>query len=86
MPRVQRKEPRQPSSAVAFLYSTDGWPLGQCKMEDVSKTGAKLVHEIKDDMPSQLMLSLSRNGKVRRQCRVVWKKEKELGVRFVNKN
>jgi PilZ domain len=83
MPRVERKDRRQSASAPGYLYSTDGWPLGECQLVDVSKTGAKLVHEIEDEMPAQFMLSFSRNGKVRRQCQTVWKKENEIGVRFV---
>jgi hypothetical protein len=83
MSRVQRKTARQPSSAIAYLYSEDGWPLGECHMRDVSTSGAKLEHEIKDEMPERFLLSFSRDGKVRRLCQVVWKKDKEIGVRFV---
>ena len=83
MSRVERKAVRQQSSAIAYLYSTDGWPLGECHMRDVSSTGARLEHEIQDEMPEQFLLSFSRDGKVRRMCQVVWKKENEVGVRFV---
>jgi len=86
MSRVQRKDPRRPTSATGYLYSTDGWPLGECQMKDISQTGAMLVHEIGDDMPAQFLLSFSRNGQVRRHCRVIWKKEKQIGVRFVAKD
>jgi PilZ domain len=83
MSRVARRAVRQASSATAYLYSADGWPLGECQMRDVSSTGAKLMHEIEDEMPERFLLSFSRDGKVRRHCQVVWKKEKEIGVRFV---
>jgi hypothetical protein len=86
MSRVQRKATRQPSSAIAYLYSVDGWPLGECKMKDVSSSGAKLEHDIQDEMPERFLLSLSRDGKVRRQCQVVWRKENEIGVRFAAKS
>jgi hypothetical protein len=83
MSRVERKTVRKPSSVTAYLYSADGWPLGQCHMLDVSTTGAKLVHDIEDDMPERFLLSFSRDGKVRRLCQAVWKKDNEVGVRFV---
>src|SRR5262249_10524302 len=83
MSEIPRKAARQPSSAQAFLYSADGWPLGECRMRDVSSSGAKLVHEIQDEMPKRFLLSFSRDGRVRRQCQVVWRKEREIGVRFV---
>jgi len=86
MSRIQRKSPRQNTNAPAYLYSTDGWPLGECQMKDVSQSGAKLVHKIEDEMPAQFLLAFSRNGQVRRHCQVVWKKENEIGVRFVSKN
>jgi PilZ domain len=82
----QRKAARQATSAAGFLYSTDGWPLGECQMKDVSATGAKLAHKIADEMPRQVLLAFSRNGQVRRHCHVVWTKENEIGVRFVTKS
>ena len=81
----QRKAPRQASNAVAFLYSMEGWPLGECQMRDVSAMGARLVHKLDDEVPKQLLLAFSRNGAVRRLCHVVWKKDNEMGVRFVPK-
>jgi len=83
MSKVPRKAPRQPSTATAYLYSTDGWPLGECRMKDISQSGAMLEHEISDEMPVQFFLSFSRNGQVRRRCQIVWQKEKQVGVRFV---
>jgi hypothetical protein len=34
------------------------------------------------DLPEMLLLSLSRNGKVRRHCRLMWRSEDEIGVHF----
>jgi hypothetical protein len=83
MSRVQRKDARKPTKARAYLYSADGWPLGECEMKDVSSSGARLAHEISDELPETFMLALSRNGQVRRRCKVAWKKDNEIGVRFV---
>jgi PilZ domain-containing protein len=83
MSKVPRKAPRKPSTATGYLYSTDGWPLGECQMKDISQTGAMLVHDINEDMPAQFLLAFSRNGQVRRRCQVVWQKENRIGVRFV---
>jgi hypothetical protein len=86
MSRVQRQHARKPVNAAGYLYSTDGWPLGECEMKDVSESGAKLVHNINDDVPARLLLSFSRNGQVRRHCQVMWKKPNEIGVRFLAKS
>jgi hypothetical protein len=41
-----------------------------------------LVISADDELPVELVLSLSRNGQVRRHCRVVWQAAKHAGVRF----
>lgn len=39
----KRKSSRRPLSMKAFLYTPDGWPLCECKLRDVSETGAQLT-------------------------------------------
>jgi PilZ domain len=75
--------PRRKVSAVAYLYTTDGWPIGECRMRDVSAGGARLVHAITDALPAELLLSLSKYGAVRRRCELVWHKDNQIGVRFL---
>ena len=79
----KRKSPRKKINTVGFLYTTDGWPLGQCQMKDVSTGGARLAHSLSDKLPAEFLLSLSRDGKVRRRCEVRWRQENQVGVRFV---
>jgi hypothetical protein len=52
-------------------------------MKDVSSGGARLAHSITDELPDQLLLSLSKDGAVRRRCQVAWRRENQLGVRFL---
>jgi len=82
MGREKRKSGRRPMNMVAYLYSSDGWPLGECKLLDVSNSGAKLALSMSEALPAELIVSLSRNGKVRRQCQLVWQKDDQIGVRF----
>jgi PilZ domain len=79
----KRKFPRKKINAVGFLYTAEGWPLGQCQIKDISTGGARVVHALSDEIPGEILLALSRDGKVRRRCEVRWRKEKELGVRFL---
>ena len=83
MSKAQRKMPRRTVSAVAYLYTIDGWPIGECRMRDVSAGGARLVHAITDVLPAELLLSLSKDGTVRRHCELVWHKDNQVGVRFL---
>jgi hypothetical protein len=52
-------------------------------MKDVSTGGARLAHAIADEVPDQLLLTLSKDGAVRRRCQVAWRRENQLGVRFL---
>jgi len=83
MGREKRQKPRRAVEVTGFLYTVDGWPLGQCRMLDVSESGAKLSHTIEDELPDEILLSFSRNGKVRRHCQVVRRQDDEIGIQFV---
>ena len=79
----QRKWPRKGVNADGFLYECDGWPIGPCRIEDVSVGGAKLTHAVGEKLPERLVLLLSRNGQVRRDCEVAWRDKDSVGVRFL---
>lgn len=78
----KRRSQRRPINVDVFLYTTDGWPLGQCKVRDISTTGAQLNSLPEDELPNRLLLSLSRDGRVRRYCDLVWRNDDEIGVQF----
>jgi hypothetical protein len=79
----KRKHARQAINAVGYLYTNDGWPIGECVVRDISVEGAKFVHKITDELPGELILALSKDGHVRRSCELVWRKDDQVGVRFV---
>jgi hypothetical protein len=83
MPKDQRKALRRQVDALGFLYTTDGQPLGECRMTDVSTGGARLVHSIAAELPEAFLLSLSKNGSVRRLCQIVWREKSQIGVSFL---
>jgi hypothetical protein len=79
----QRKYVRKVINAVGYLYTNDGWPIGECRVRDISAGGAKFLHTIEDELPKALILALSKDGNVRRRCELVWHKDNVVGVRFV---
>ena len=83
MSKDNRRAPRKLVNTFAFIYTVDGWPIGECKTVDMSSTGAKLVWTSPDDVPAEFLLSLSRDGKVRRRCHVKWRAADKIGVRFI---
>jgi hypothetical protein len=78
-----RKYPRKAIKAVGYLYTSDGWPIGECVVRDISAGGAKFVHKITGELPGELILALSKDAHVRRSCELVWRKDDQVGVRFV---
>jgi hypothetical protein len=49
----------------------------------VSETGARLELESPGDLPEEFWLLLSRDGKVRRRCEVVWQTGEQVGARYM---
>ena len=83
MSSEQRKSRRKSIGTDGFLYGVNGQPIGPCHVENVSLGGAMLRHETDDELPAHFILSLSRNGQVRRHCRVAWQAKRHVGVRFL---
>jgi PilZ domain len=78
-----RKHRRQKLHYNAYVDLCDGMPVPACRLVDVSEHGAQLTLASAADLPDQFVLLLAESGKVRRQCRVAWRSEKQLGVQFV---
>ena len=85
MSKDNRKSPRKPMSAIAFIYTIDGWPVGACKTIDISEGGAKIMWPSSEEVPIEFFLSLSKDGKVRRHCQLKWRAGNEIGIRFTLK-
>lgn len=78
----KRKNRRRAVRLGAAIQSPDGTVLGACLMVDVSGTGARLIVKSTEGIPDQFRLVLSRDGLLRRQCRVAWRTKKTMGVHF----
>ena len=83
MSNEKRKSPRKAITADGYIYDLRGQAIGPCQVRDVSKGGAKILHSISADFPREFQLLLSRDGRVRRRCRIVWQSAGQIGVRFV---
>ncbi|MGB7036733.1 MAG: PilZ domain-containing protein [Xanthobacteraceae bacterium] len=67
----------------ARIADIDGSALESCRILDVSGSGARLQVTDPGHLPDQFLLLLSRDGALRRQCAVVWRSERTIGVEFV---
>ena len=79
----KRKHRRQAVRIKANIVDTAGLPVGTCVMANVSVGGAKLTQLESIEVPDKFVLVLAGDGTVRRQCDVVWRLEKEIGVKFI---
>jgi hypothetical protein len=79
----RRKLARRTINRVARFSSDDGSLPRSCMITDISEGGARLYSET--DMPPKFTLQVSSDGgDSRRDCRVVWRLDCEVGVEFTD--
>jgi PilZ domain len=84
MAAEHRKSTRRAVSQGARIALVDGSILGTCLVCDLSVTGARLELEPPVfPVPDHFLLLLSYDGRLRRQCSVVWRKGDSVGVEFI---
>jgi PilZ domain len=79
MSQERRDTTRKHTFIPAFLFTSVGAPLGKCFVKDISERGARLVYSVNGELPDQLLLTM---GMERQYCRVMWRRQKEIGVQF----
>ena len=77
--REVRKSLRQPG----WITLDGGFAARPCVVQDMSTTGAKLTIDDPNVLPARLRLAFSRDARTGRNCEVVWRRGKALGVKFV---
>lgn len=77
----KRKSTRRSVRYTAWIVR-EGDELYGCALFDISDTGARIDVMDSKCVPDRFMLMLSGNGKARRACRVVWRKPRQIGVKF----
>jgi PilZ domain len=77
-----RKKPRQQFHYNARIQIRSEAPLVTCAIVDISESGARLSLEADEPLPEAFMLLLTRNGRAKRHCRLVWRNGQTLGVEF----
>jgi hypothetical protein len=82
--------PKRPRSSIRKMRSHDAWITiegdvrnHECKVADISATGAKLVSDADVPVGSLLKLSISPHAMVSKPCEVVWRRGRQIGVRFI---
>jgi len=82
MLKNKRKARRQPMHYSAWVAPAPH-QLHGCVLADVSEFGARINVEDEAALPDLFFLLFSRSGKTRRVCQVVWRKPRQIGVKFM---
>jgi hypothetical protein len=77
----RRKSTRRALNYPAKIIANDGSWGRNCRLVDVSDSGARLITEEQLELPPDFTLALS--NKIARRCHVTWVEDKEIGVEFV---
>ena len=82
--RELRKAKRTPRRNAAWIVLDGGGTPVPCVLWDISDGGARIAAARMNSLPNVFGLFLTKDGKSRRYCRVVWRKEAQLGIRFID--
>jgi hypothetical protein len=84
MPQVKQQRRRlvRRSRQHSSWITTDDIRSYECQILDVSEDGAKLVADIEAPIGSAFRLSVVPGAVVRRNCEVVWRNGRIIGVKF----
>jgi hypothetical protein len=77
--RGARKSVRQ----SAWITLDGGFAARPCVVLDLSAAGAKITVDDAAAVPGVFRLAFSRDAREGRPCKVVWRREGTLGVRFI---
>lgn len=79
---LRRKKRQSCRYSAAILTGNKNGALIACNISDISENGAKLIIEASRPLPPNFILLLTRNGRARRYCRLVWQDKTNAGVEF----
>lgn len=83
-PTDARNNARAIVRRCGWFVSSVGEKLRECTVWDESKTGARLMVDAPETIPDTFHIYMTLNFSSRRQCRVVWRSDKQIGVEFLS--
>lgn len=78
-----RRSARMPARRVGWIARTKGEQLRECVVWDESETGARLDVDNPQQFPDSFYLYMTLEFTSRRHCQVVWRSERQLGVKYI---
>jgi hypothetical protein len=83
MAAPKNREARKSLQQPGWITLEGGFAVRPCVVQDMSSTGAKLTVDDPNPLPARLRLAFSRDARTGRNCEVVWRRGKAVGIKFV---
>ena len=80
---AKKRESRKSVHQPAWITLEGGFAARPCVVQDLSTTGARVTVDDPNVLPGKLRLAFSRDARTGRNCEVVWRRGKTVGVKFV---
>jgi hypothetical protein len=80
---IKKREARKSLRQPGWITLEGGFAARQCVVQDISSTGAKITVDDPNVLPGRLRLAFSRDARTGRNCEVVWRRGKSVGIKFV---
>jgi hypothetical protein len=82
---TKKREARKSVHQPGWITLEGGFAARPCVVQDLSTSGAKVTIEDPNALPAKLRLAFSRDARTGRNCEVVWRRGKVVGVKFVRR-
>ena len=80
---TRKREVRKSLHQPGWITLEGGFAARPCVVQDLSATGAKITMDDLNALPARLRLAFARDARTGRNCEVVWRRGKAVGVKFV---
>jgi PilZ domain len=83
MDLLRRQHERSSLNTSAVIRTEDDSFTASCVVHNLSESGAKLMVEQREPLPTEFILFLRPSSSVGRRCQTIWRIGNKVGVRFV---
>ena len=80
---TKKREARKSMHQPGWITLDGGFAARSCVVQDLSSSGAKVTIDDPNTLPAKLRLAFSRDARTGRNCEVVWRCGRTVGIKFV---
>ncbi|HLJ01715.1 MAG TPA: PilZ domain-containing protein [Bradyrhizobium sp.] len=80
---TKKRDVRRSVQQTAWVTLEGGFAARQCLVHDMSATGAKITLSDSSVLGGNVHLAFSRDPTTGRPCKVVWRRGRSFGIKFI---